>query len=78
MSNSHDLVVRWDCVAPLRESAELEDDADLITAMGISRASFSRVMAGKQQPGTRFIAGLCAALGVNPSAITEVVAATAA
>ena len=48
------------------------------TAMGISQASYSRVINGKQQPGTRFIAALCKALDVQPNAICEVVGGRAA
>ena len=67
-----DLIVRWDCVDAMRQVRELTDDKAFITAMGISQASYSRVINGKQQPGTRFIAALCKALDVKPNAICEV------
>ena len=77
MTNT-DLTVRWDCVDALRQVRELTDDKALIAAMGISQASHSRVINGKQQPGTRFIAALCKALDVKPNAICEVVGGRAA
>ena len=54
--------LREDVVAALRETRGLESDADLAAAMRMSQSSISRVMAGKSQPGPRFIAALCMAL----------------
>lgn len=68
-NNSPDLVVLWDRVQVMRELRDLREDKALVAAMGMSHASFSRVRAGKQQPGTRFIAALCLALGVSPNDI---------
>ena len=73
-----DLIVRWDCVDAMRQVRGLTDDKAFIAAMGISQASYSRVINGKQQPGTRFIAALCKALDVKPNAICEVVGGRAA
>lgn len=64
-----DLAVQWDRVQVMRQMRDLTDDGALVAAMGISGASWSRVMSGKQRPGTRFIAALCIALNVNPSDI---------
>ncbi|MBB1512022.1 helix-turn-helix transcriptional regulator [Tessaracoccus sp. MC1627] len=60
-----DLEVQWDRVQVMRQLRDLQDDRALITAMGMSHASYSRVKSGKQRPGTRFIAALCVALNVN-------------
>ena len=54
--------LREDVVAALRETRGLESDADLAAAMRMNQSSISRVMAGKSQPGPRFIAALCMAL----------------
>ena len=56
------LRLREDIVAALRETNGLETDIDLAAAMGMSQSSISRVLAGKSQPGPRFIAALCTAL----------------
>ena len=67
------LRVRWDVVDALREVRGLEDDGKLAEAMGVNRSSVSRVAHGKQQPGPRFIAGLCLALGAKFENLFEVV-----
>ncbi len=68
------LRVRWHIVNALRETRGLEDDGALARAMGVNPSSVSRVANGKQQPGPRFIAGLCAALNAKMTDLFEVVA----
>ena len=57
------LSVRWEMVNALRETRGLDTDAKLSAAMGIDQSTVSRVTNGKQQPGPRFMAALCLALG---------------
>ena len=71
------LRVRWDVVKALREIKELTDDGALARAMGVNPSSVSRVTNGKQQPGPRFIAGLCIALSAKMTDLFEVVPAEA-
>ena len=68
------LRVRWHIVSALRETRGLEDDGALARAMGVNPSSVSRVTNGKQQPGPRFIAGLCAALNAKMTDLFEVIA----
>ena len=68
------LRVRWDVVNALREIKNLTDDGSLARAMGVNPSSVSRVTNGKQQPGPRFIAGLCVALNAKMTDLFEVVA----
>ena len=72
------LRVRWDVVNALREIKNLTDDGSLARAMGVNPSSVSRVTNGKQQPGPRFIAGLCVALNAKMTDLFEVVATEAA
>lgn len=66
MSTTHPtLKVRWDVVNALRETRDLEDDAALARAMGVDPSTVSRVINGKSQPGPRFQAALCLALGAK-------------
>ena len=67
------LRVRWDVVNALREIKNLTDDGSLARAMGVNPSSVSRVTNGKQQPGPRFIAGLCVALNAKMTDLFEVV-----
>ena len=67
------LRVRWDVVNALREIKNLTDDGSLARAMGVNPSSVSRVTNGKQQPGPRFIAGLCIALNAKMTDLFEVV-----
>ena len=67
------LRVRWDVVNALREMKGLETDQALAAAMGIDKSSVSRVTNGKQQPGPKFIAALCVALGAKINNLFEVV-----
>lgn len=50
-------------VQALREVRDLDTDKALAAAMGVNQSSVSRVLRGVSQPGPRFIAGLCLALG---------------
>lgn len=50
-------------VQALREVRDLDTDKALAAAMGVNQSSVSRVLRGVSQPGPRFIAGLCHALG---------------
>jgi len=59
------LTVRWEMVNALREMRGLESDAKLAAAMGIDQSTVSRVTNGKQQPGPRFMAAMCLALGAT-------------
>lgn len=59
------ITVRWQIVAALRETHGLETDAALAAAMGIDQSTISRVTSGKQQPGPKFMASLCLALGAK-------------
>lgn len=59
------ITVRWQMVQALRETHGLETDAALATAMGIDQSTLSRVTSGKQQPGPKFMAALCIALGAK-------------
>lgn len=67
------LEVKWDAVRLLREYKGLESDVALAQAMGVDRSSISRVTNGKSQPGPRFMAGLCIALGAKLDHIFVVV-----
>lgn len=55
--------LRRDVVQALREARGLGSDTALAQAMGVNRSSVSRVLRGVSQPGPRFIAHLCVALG---------------
>lgn len=70
------IAVRWDVVNALRETRDLDDDAKLAAAMGIDRSTVSRVINGKSQPGPRFQAGLCLALGARLDHLFSVVPAS--
>lgn len=67
------LRVRWDIVTALREHKNLLDDGALARAMGVDPSSVSRVANGKQQPGGKFIAGLCHALSARMDTLFEIV-----
>lgn len=66
------LRIRWDRVNLLRQMRELDTDYALAKAMGMSQGSLSRTLRGLQQPGPRFIAGLCHALGATMNDLFEV------
>lgn len=72
MATKPDLSVQWDRVQVMRQLRDLKEDKELVAAMGMSSASYSRVMAGKQRPGTQFIAALCLALNVSPNDIVVI------
>lgn len=67
------LRVRWDIVNALRETKGLEQDDALARAMHVNPSSVSRVTNGKQQPGPRFIAGLCRALNAKMDHLFKIV-----
>lgn len=73
MNTRHTIQVRWDVVAALRETHDLADDAALAAAMGIDKSTVSRVVNGKSQPGPRFQAALCVALGAKLDHLFRVV-----
>lgn len=52
----------------------LTTDAALAREMGIDPGNLSRVLAGKQQPGPKFIAALCTALKADLGDLFEVIA----
>lgn len=72
------LRVRWNIVDALRETKGLADDGALSRAMGVNPSSVSRVTNGKQQPGPKFIAGLCVALNAKMNDLFEIVLEDAA
>lgn len=68
--------MRKDRVHVLREMRGMESDRDLAAAMHIDRGNVSRVFRGKQQPGPRFIAGLCTALEASMNDLFVIVETT--
>lgn len=54
----------------------LEKDSELAAAMQIDAGNLSRVLAGKQQPGPKFIAALCTALKADLDDLFEVIDVT--
>ena len=72
-STRRTLRVRWNVVEALRQIKDLESDSDLARAMGVNTSSVSRVINGRQQPGPRFIAGLCVALDAKMTDLFVVV-----
>lgn len=60
-------------VGKIRGWKNLKTDAALATAMGIDPGNLSRVLRGKQQPGPKFIAALCAALDADLDDLFEIV-----
>ena len=57
------LRLKTEQLSKIRRWVGLTTDASLATRMGIDAGNLSRVLRGLQQPGPRFIAGLCLALG---------------
>lgn len=51
----------------------LKTDAALAERMGLDAGNVSRVLRGRQQPGPKFIAALCDALGADLDDLFEVV-----
>lgn len=73
MNASATLQLRADKLAKIRRWAGLDTDAALADRMGVSAASVSRVLSGKQQPGPAFIAALCSSLEADLDDLFEVV-----
>ena len=73
MNATPTLKIRWDLVAALREVKGLDTDLKLARAMGINPGNLSRVIAGKQQPGPKFMASLCRALDASLNVLFEIV-----
>lgn len=66
------LRLKSEMVAKIRGWKGLKTDASLAEAMNIDPGNLSRVLRGKQQPGPRFIASLCAALDADLADLFEV------
>ncbi len=67
------LRLKSEMVGKIRGWKSLKTDASLAAAMGIDPGNLSRVLKGKQQPGPKFIAALCAALDAELDDLFEVV-----
>lgn len=67
------LRLKTEMVGKIRGWKGLKTDASLAEEMGIDAGNLSRVLRGKQQPGPRFIASLCAALDAELDDLFEVV-----
>lgn len=67
------LRLKSEMVAKIRGWKGLKTDTSLAEAMGIDAGNLSRVLRGKQQPGPKFIASLCAALEAELDDLFEVV-----
>lgn len=72
------LRLKTEQLAKIRNWIGLKTDAALAAEMGIDAGNLSRVLKGKQQPGPKFIAALCAALKADLSDLFEVVEQDAA
>lgn len=72
------LRLRTDNLAKIKRWKGIDSDAKLALAMGIDAGNLSRVLAGKQQPGPKFIAALCHALDASLEDLFEVVPEEAA
>ena len=72
--------LKLDELAKCRRPAKFDTDAKLAAAMNYDAGNLSRVLAGKQSPGPRFIAALVAAFdgAVGIADLFEVVDAEAA
>ena len=66
------LRLREDRVELLRQMRDLNTDYALAKAMGISQGNLSRTLRNKQQPGPKFIATLCTALGATQNDLFEI------
>lgn len=67
------LRLRAENLAKIRKWKGVKSDADLAGRMGIDAGNLSRVLAGKQTPGPKFIASLCSALDAELGDLFEVV-----
>jgi transcriptional regulator with XRE-family HTH domain len=67
------LRLKTEMVTKIRAWKNLRTDAALAEEMKIDAGNLSRVLRGKQQPGPKFIAALCAALEAELDDLFEVV-----
>ena len=67
------LRLKTEMIGKIRAWKGLKTDTSLAAAMGIDAGNLSRVLRGKQQPGPKFIASLCAALEAELDDLFEVV-----
>jgi len=73
------LKLRKDQLAKFRTLAGIKTDDALAKRMGMDPATVSRVLSGKQDPGSKFIAALVAAFpGMDLDDLFEVIPAEAA
>lgn len=71
------LRLRTEQLAKFRTLAGVKTDRELAERMGIDGGNLSRVLAGKQEPGSRFISALVAAFpGLDLDDLFEVLPAT--
>lgn len=71
------LRLKRDVLANYRRLADLKTDSALAKKMNHDPGNLSRVLAGTQQPGPKFIAALCAAFDAKLEELFEVVPANA-
>lgn len=57
----------------IRTWVGLTTDAALAQRMGVDAGNLSRILAGKQQPGSKFIAALCSSLKADFDDLFEIV-----
>lgn len=67
------LRLKTEVLGNYRRLAGLKTDAALAQRMNIDPGNLSRVLQGKQQPGPKFIAALCAAFDARLEELFEVV-----
>lgn len=67
------LRLKTEQLTKIRKWVGLNTDASLALKMGIDAGNLSRVLKGKQQPGSKFIAALCSALDADLGDLFEVV-----
>lgn len=67
------LRLRSDQFAKIRRWKGVATDAELAALMKVDPGSVSRVLRGIQQPGPKFIAGLCLALDASLDDLFEIV-----
>lgn len=72
MSTRPGVAVRWDVVTQKQQERGIENAQQLAAAMGVDPSTVSRVMAGKAEPGPRFMSHLCAALDMPLAALFNV------
>lgn len=67
------LILKRDMIDKIRRWKGLTTDRSLAEAMQFDAGNLSRVLAGRQQPGPKFIAHLCAALDAEMDDLFEIV-----